>query len=119
MSLSLIPVAYADTVASSAGVAAGPHAADGGLSSILLLVAFVIIFYFLLWRPQSKRVKEQKQLISSLAVGDEVITAGGVLGRITKLTDDFIMLLIAENVEITVQRSSVSASLPKGTLKSV
>lgn len=114
MSFSLLPIAYADTVA------AAPHAAaDGGLSSILLLVGFVVIFYFLLWRPQSKRVKEQKQLISSLTVGDEVITAGGILGRITKLTDDFIMLLIAENVEITVQRSSVSASLPKGTLKSV
>lgn len=117
MSLSLLPIAYADTVGTTAG--ASPLAGDGGLSSILLLVAFVIIFYFLLWRPQSKRMKEQKQLISSLAVGDEVITAGGVLGRITKLTDDFIMLLIATNVEITVQRSSVSASLPKGTLKSV
>jgi len=117
MSLSLLPIAYADTVGATAGP--GPLAGDGGLSSILLLVAFVVIFYFLLWRPQSKRMKEQKQLISSLAVGDEVITVGGILGRITKLTDDFIMLLIATNVEITVQRSSVSASLPKGTLKSV
>ena len=115
MSLSLLSVAYADT---ATGTAITPHATDG-LSSILLLAAFVLIFYFLLWRPQSKRAKEQRQLISSLAIGDEVITAGGMLGRITKLSDDFIMLLVAENVEITVQKSSVSTSLPKGTLKSV
>lgn len=117
MSLSLLSVAYADT-ATSAATTTATHTADG-LSSILLLVAFVVIFYFLLWRPQSKRMKEQRALISSLAVGDEVITAGGILGRITKISDDFIMLLIAENVEITVQKSSVSTSLPKGTLKSV
>lgn len=115
MSLSLLPVAYADA---ATGAVTAPHTADG-LSSILLLVAFVVIFYFLLWRPQSKRAKEQRQLITNLAVGDEVITAGGILGRITKLSDDFIILLIAENVEITVQKSSVSTSLPKGTLKSV
>lgn len=113
MSFSLLPIAYAAT---TDGMATAPHAADG-LSTILLLLGFVAIFYFLLWRPQSKRMKEQKQLINSLAVGDEVITTGGILGRISKITDDFIMLVIAENVEITVQKSSVSTSLPKGTLK--
>lgn len=113
MSLSLLPIAYASTATGAAA-----HGGEG-LSSILLLVGFVVIFYFLLWRPQSKRMKEQKQLIGSLAKGDEVITAGGILGKITKVTDDFLMLTIAEGIEITVQKSSVTTSLPKGTLKSV
>jgi preprotein translocase subunit YajC len=113
MNFSLLPVAYASTATGAA-----THGGEG-LSSILLLVGFVLIFYFLLWRPQSKRMKEQKQLISSLAKGDEVITAGGILGKITKVTDDFLMLAVAEGIEITVQKSSVTTSLPKGTLKSV
>ncbi len=114
MSLSLLPIAYAST---ATGAAAATH--GEGLSSILLLVGFVIIFYFLLWRPQSKRMKEQKQLLASLAKGDEVITAGGLVGKITKISDDFLMIMISDGIEVTVQRSSVTTSLPKGTLKSI
>lgn len=115
MSISLLPIAYA---AAETGTTISPHGADG-LSSILLLVGFVVIFYFLLWRPQSKRMKEQKQLIANLAKGDEVITAGGILGKITKVSDDFLMLAIAEGIEITVQKSAITTSLPKGTLKTI
>jgi preprotein translocase subunit YajC len=88
-------------------------------SSIALLVGFVIIFYFLLLRPQSKRAKEHRQLVSNLAKGDEVITSGGILGKITKITDDFIVVSIAEGVEITLQKQAIGTVLPKGTIKSL
>jgi preprotein translocase subunit YajC len=75
--------------------------------------------YFMMWRPQSKRAKEQQQLLGSLSKGDEVVTAGGLLGRITKVTDQYISLSIANNVDITLQKSSVTNVLPKGTLKTI
>ena len=74
--------------------------------------------YFLIIRPQSKRAKEHRELMASLKTGDEVVTSGGVLGKINKISDNFIVLEIAKDVEITMQRSSVAASLPKGTIKS-
>ena len=86
---------------------------------LLLLVGFVAIFYFLLWRPQSKRRKEHQSLMGSLDKGDEVVTAGGIVGQITKVEDDFVALKVAENIEFRVQKSSVSATLPKGTLQSL
>jgi preprotein translocase subunit YajC len=86
---------------------------------LLLLVGFVGIFYFLLWRPQSKRRKEHQQLMSGLAKGDEIITAGGVVGRVTKVEDDFVKVQVADNVELRIQKSAVGATLPKGTLKSL
>jgi preprotein translocase subunit YajC len=76
-----------------------------------------VLLYFLLLRPQMRRAKEQKQMIASLTKGDEVITAGGVLGRVTKVSDSYVSVEIAPNVEITVQKSSVQTLLPKGTLK--
>ena len=98
-------------------VAAG---AGGGFPiDILLLVGFVLIFYFLLWRPQSKRRKEHAALIGGLSKGDEVVAAGGIVGQITKVEDDFVMLEIARDVEIRMQKGSVGATLPKGTLKSI
>jgi len=86
---------------------------------LLLLVGFVGIFYFLLWRPQSKRRKEQQTLIAGLAKGDEVVTAGGIVGRIAKVEDDFVKLQISNNVELRIQKSAIGATLPKGTLKSL
>jgi preprotein translocase subunit YajC len=105
----------------SDAIAAAPAGAQPAneWGSIALLVGFVVIFYFLLLRPQSKRAKEHRQLVSSLAKGDEVITSGGILGKISKVTDDFIVVSIAEGVEITVQKQAVSAVVPKGTLKSL
>lgn len=90
----------------------------GGFSQILILLGFVVIFYLLLWRPQAKRAKEHRQLMASLAVGDEVTTTGGIVGKVTRLKDDLISLKIAENVEINLQKAAVSSVLPKGTLKS-
>lgn len=87
--------------------------------SIALLVGFVIIFYFLLLRPQAKRAKEHRQLVQNLAKGDEIITSGGIMGKISKITDDFVMVTIAENVQITLQKQAVSTILPKGTMKSL
>ncbi len=102
-----------------AAPATAPAAQNGAMGSIIMLVGFVLIFYFLLWRPQSKKAKEQRDLISSLNKGDEVITNGGMLGRITKVGDDFLSLTIAEGVEIKIQKSAVTAVVPKGTVKSV
>ena len=94
--------------------------APGGMDimSLLPLIAMFVLLYFLLLRPQMKRAKEQKQMIASLQKGDEVITSGGTLGRVTKVSDNYISLEIASNVEVTVQKSAVQTLLPKGTLKS-
>jgi preprotein translocase subunit YajC len=100
------------------------HAAEGGSSGpgsmdLVLLVGFVAIFYFLLWRPQAKRRKDHQTLMTSLDKGDEVVTSGGIVGQITRIGDDFISLKVAENIEFRVQKSSIGATLPNGTLKSL
>jgi len=95
-----------------------PSTGAGGFD-IFIIVAFALVFYFIVWRPQSKRTKEHRNLVSSLAKGDEVITNGGIIGKITKVQDDFLMLEAAENVELKLQKGAVSAVLPKGTIKSI
>lgn len=90
---------------------------SSGYSQILILLGFVVIFYLLLWRPQAKRAKEHRQLMANLAIGDEVTTTGGIVGKITRLNNDLITLKVAENVEIKLQKAAVSSVLPKGTLK--
>jgi preprotein translocase subunit YajC len=105
-----VPAAPALAQASGAG-------AGGGLSQILILVVFVAIFYFMLIRPQQKRVKEQQAMLAKLAAGDEVVTSGGILGRITEVGDSFITLEVADGVRIRVQRAQISQLMPKGTLK--
>lgn len=107
--------AFAD-VASTTSTAPA-HAAGGGFAQILMLLGFVVIFYLLLWRPQAKRAKEHRELVGNLAVGDEVVTSGGLIGKVRKLNDDFIVLEVADNVAIKVQKGSVSTVLPKGSLK--
>ena len=104
------------SAAFAAGSATKPQ--QGISSMIIMFILFVVIFYFLLVRPQQKRAKEQKQLMDDISIGDEVVTAGGIVGRITKLRDGFVVLVIAKDVEMTLQKSSVSAVLPKGTLDS-
>ncbi|MFO7647648.1 MULTISPECIES: preprotein translocase subunit YajC [Halomonas] len=96
-------------------------AAGSGMAQIVMLVGFVLIFYFLLWRPQAKRAKQHKQLIGGLSKGDEIVIGGGVLGRITKVSDDseFLTMEIAEGTQINVQKNAVAAVLPKGTIKSI
>lgn len=109
--MSFISNALAETAATTTSAPQG-----GGFSQILILLGFVVIFYLLLWRPQAKRAKEHRQLMASLAMGDEVSTTGGLVGKITALRDELVTLKIAENVEIKMQKAAISSVLPKGTL---
>ena len=88
------------------------------LSFLPIILMFVVLYLFMI-RPQMKRAKETKQMIDALQKGDEVITAGGVVGRITKISDAYLSIEIAPNTEINVQRSAVQTLLPKGTIKSL
>ncbi|MCL5261563.1 MAG: preprotein translocase subunit YajC [Gammaproteobacteria bacterium] len=118
MSIFLSFIGIADAFA-----AAAPAQAAGGQQSwgsLIPMFAILILFmYFMIIRPQTKRAKEHKNLVSGLKKGDEVMTVGGILGKIEKITDNFIVLSIAENTNITVQKSAVSNTLPKGTIKSI
>jgi preprotein translocase subunit YajC len=98
--------------------AQGGSTPSGYSSQIIILVVFVAVFYFLVIRPQQRRIKDQQNMISRLASGDEVVTSGGVLGRITEVGDTFITLEIADGVRVKVQKTQVTALMPKGTLKS-
>ena len=84
---------------------------------LLPFVLLFVVFYFLLIRPQSKRAKEHKNMVSNLAKGDEIVTSGGVLGRIADLDENYVSLEIANNVTIRIQRNSVTTLVPKGTFK--
>jgi len=97
---------------------AGPPA-QSAIMQFVFLGGFILLFYFLLWRPQSKRAKEHKQLIGGLDKGDEVVTSGGIAGRIVRVKDDFVVIQIAEGVEVKVQKIAIAAALPKGTLKEI
>jgi preprotein translocase subunit YajC len=92
---------------------------DPGFIGFLPIVLMFVLLYFLMIRPQMKRAKETKAMIEALQKGDEVVTAGGVVGRITKMGEQYLTLEIAPNTEVVVQRAAVSAPLPKGTLKSL
>lgn len=96
-----------------------PAAAAQGdpLLSLLFPIGLIVLLYFLMIRPQVKRQKEHKQMVEALAKGDEVITAGGLAGRITDLGDTFAHLEIADSVEVKIRRQAVEAVLPKGSLK--
>jgi preprotein translocase subunit YajC len=89
----------------------------GGLGTMLPLVLMFVVLYFVMIRPQMKRQKEHKTMIEALAKGDEVVTSGGLLGRVTKLGESFLGIEIANGVEIQVQRAAVVQVLPKGTFK--
>lgn len=97
------------------------QAAPGGtastLTTILPLVLIFVVFYFLLIRPQTKRAKEHREMVGKLAAGDEVVTNGGILGRITEVSEHFVTLEVAANVTIRVQKFQVAQLMPKGTLK--
>ena len=89
----------------------------GGLGSMLPLVLMFVVLYFVMIRPQMKRQKEHKSMIEALAKGDEVVTSGGVLGKVSKMGDTFVGVEVASGVEIQVQRSAVIQVMPKGTVK--
>ena len=106
---SLIPDAMAQTAPAAPGGA--------GTTSLIMMAVFVVIFYFLLIRPQQKKQKEHQAMLSKITAGDEVVTAGGILGKVIEVGDNFLTLEIAENVRIKVQRFQVTSLVPKGTLK--
>ena len=108
----LISTAYAQTAAA----AAGPM--DSVMQFLPIILMFAVL-YFLMVRPQMKKAKEHKALLEALSKGDEVVTQGGLTGRITKVGDDFVAIAIADNVEIQMQKGAISLVLPKGTLKNL
>ncbi|HEX5363159.1 MAG TPA: preprotein translocase subunit YajC [Gallionella sp.] len=102
--------AYAETAAAGS---------QGGIMEFLPLIALLAVFYFLVLRPQSKRAKEHKALVEALQRGDEVVTVGGQVGSVSKVFEEYVAVEVAENVEVTVQKSAIQNVLPKGTIKSI
>ena len=101
-----------DAMAQTAGGASSP-----GFMSFLPMIALFVIFYFLLIRPQQKRQKEHKNMVTGLAKGDEIVTMGGMLGKITAVDENFVTVNIAKETEVKIQKASVQAMMPKGTYK--
>jgi preprotein translocase subunit YajC len=102
--------------AQTTGAAAGGGASM--LQTLLLPALLLVVFYFLLIRPQSKRAKEQREMLSKVAVGDEIATTGGILGKVTEVGEQFLSVEIADGVNIKLQKFQVAQVLPKGTVKS-
>jgi preprotein translocase subunit YajC len=103
----------------SDAVAAAPAAQQPGMEGMLFPLAILVFFYFLFLRPQSKRTKEKKQMIASMTKGAEVVTTGGILGKIIDLDDNFVKLEVCDNTFIQVQRHSIESMMPKGTYKAI
>ena len=99
--------------------AAGAADPTGGIMGLLPIVLMFVVLWFLMIRPQMKRAKEHKAMTDALQKGDEVVAAGGLLGRISKVTDAYVTIEVAPEVEISVQRLAVQTLLPKGTIKSI
>ena len=97
----------------------GPMPGGGPGLDLFIIVAFILVFYFIIWRPQSKRAKEHRELVASLGKGDEIVTNGGLIGKIIKVEDQYLVFEVANNVQLKLQKGAVSAALPKGTIKSI
>jgi len=106
-------------IASAHAQANGAPPQGGEMFQILFLVGLFVLFYFIAIRPQRKRQKEHQQMVAALSKGDEVVTSSGILGKVTSLDDNYMVLNVANNVEMKFQRVHVHAVLPKGTLKSI
>ena len=108
----MISLAHAQT----AGAAADPM---GGMMQLLPMILMFVVLWFLMIRPQMKKAKEHKALLAGLAKGDEVVTGGGLLGKVTKVADSYVTVEIAAGTEVVVQKPSITLVLPKGTMKSL
>ncbi len=108
-----------DFLIQSAWAEGAAPAQTPGIMDFAPLILLFIVFYFLLIRPQSKRVKEHKKMVESLGKGDEVVTTGGLLGKIVELGDNFVVLEVSLDVQLRVQRQAVAAVMPKGTMKTL
>ncbi|MCB1732904.1 MAG: preprotein translocase subunit YajC [Halieaceae bacterium] len=106
-------------IASAHAQAAAPAAQGGEMFQIFFLVGLFVLFYFIAIRPQRKRQKEHQAMVAALSKGDEVVTSSGILGKVTALDDNYMVLNVANNVDLKFQRVHVHAVLPKGTLKSI
>lgn len=100
--------AYAEGTAAQAG---------GGLEMLIMMGLFFAIMYFMIIRPQQKRAKEHKSMLEALSKGDEVVTGGGMLGKVVKITDNFVELNVAEEMNVKVQKQAIATVMPKGTMK--
>ena len=103
----------------AAAAEAGGGGAGMGMLDLLFIGMIVLVFYFIIWRPQSKRAKEHRELVSGLSKGDEVVTNGGIIGKVHKVDEQFLVVEVANNVHLKLQKSAVAAALPKGTIKSI
>lgn len=106
----LFPTAYAQDAAAQQ---------PSMMYNLILFGGMFLLFYLILWRPQSKRAKEHRELVGGISKGDEVMTSGGVLGKVTRVSDDYLAIEVSEGVELKLQKSSIAAALPKGTIKSI
>ncbi len=104
---------------SDAMAQAAPAAEQPGIEGLLFPLAILVFFYFLFIRPQSKRNKEQKAMLAALSKGTEVVTSGGVLGKVVEVDDNFVKLEICDNIFVQVQRHAISTMMPKGTYKAI
>lgn len=115
--LSLLGIS--DGYAETAAPAHVASAQGSALSALPMLLLFIVAFYFLIVRPQSKRAKEQRQLMESLTVGDEVLTTGGIIGRLIKMRDNYVVIDLGKDIQMTFQKSAILNVLPKGTMAAV
>ena len=105
---------------SEAAASAGAPAQGSPYTMVIMLVVFALIFYFMILRSQQKRAKEHRKLMESITKGDEVLTTGGLIGRVTKVSETgYVVLELSENTEVTIKRDFVAAVLPKGTMKAI
>lgn len=99
-------------------LAAAPQ--GGSLMSFLIMfVPLILIMYFMMIRPQQKKMKQHKEMMAAIEKGDEVMTTGGIIGKVSKVKEDFVVLSIGDNMEIKFQKASIAQTLPKGTIKSI
>jgi preprotein translocase subunit YajC len=106
-----------DAIADAGAGAAAASQSPDPLASLILPIGLVVLFYFFLIRPQSKRQKEHKQMVADLKKGEEILTSGGILGKVVNIKDDFVTLEIAKDVSFIIQKSAVQTIMPKGTIK--
>ncbi len=99
--------------------AAAPAGAGGGLMGLLPIILMFVVLYFLMIRPQMKRQKEQKAMIEAIGKGDEIVSAGGLVGKVTKVSDAYVTLEIADGTEVVMQKAAITMLLPKGTIKTL
>jgi len=105
---------FIETAAAEAAPAGGDPS-----SLLIMMVVFAAVFYFMIWRPQAKRTKDHKNLMEALSKGDEIVTNGGIVGKLAKVGDDFVTVTVSEGVDMNFQKGAIASVLPKGTIKSI